>query len=116
MGKSMKTTFKQQMSEIMNTAWQFVKKNGMNMSEALQMAWRNYKLRCAMTQRIVKFYFQKVDGVTVREAYGTLRADMLPPTSGESSRRPNPTVQVYFDTERQAFRCFKKANLIKIAL
>jgi len=98
----------------MTQAWIFVKQNGMSMSEALQMAWRNYKLRCAMTQRIVRFYFQKVDGST-REAYGTLRADMLPPTSGESSRRQNPTVQVYFDTEKGEFRCFKKANLLSIA-
>lgn len=107
------TTFKIQMQEIMNTAWQFVKKNGFTMSEALKLAWRNYKLRVALTRRIVKFYFQKVDG-SIREAYGTLKPDMLPAT-GESGRKPNPTVQVYFDTEKNEYRCFKKANLLSIA-
>ena len=110
-----KNTFKEQMREVMLLAWTFVRQCGFSMSEALTMAWRNYKLRTAMMQRIVKFYFQKVDGVTIREAYGTLKADMLPPT-GESGRKPNPTVQVYYDTERHAFRCYKKANLIRIAL
>lgn len=116
-GKDMKTNlnteFKKQMSEIMNLAWQFVKKNGMSMSDALKVAWQNYKLHSAMLSRIVKFYFQKVDG-SIREAYGTLKADMLPAT-GESGRKPNPTVQVYFDTEKQEFRCYKKANLLNIA-
>lgn len=55
-------TFKKNMSEIMTLAWQLVKKNGFNMSEALKCAWRNFKLRTAMKSRIVKFYFQKVDG------------------------------------------------------
>lgn len=113
MKTNLNTEFKKQMSTIMNLAWQFVKKNGMSMSDALRVAWQNYKLHSAMMSRIVKFYFQKVDG-SVREAYGTLKADMLPAT-GESGRKPNPTVQVYFDTERQAFRCYKKANLLSIA-
>lgn len=113
MKTNINTTFKKQMQDIMNLAWQFVKKNGFSMSEALQMAWRNYRLRSAMVQRIVKFYFQKVDG-SIREAYGTLKAEMLPAT-GDSGRKPNPTVQVYFDTVKNEYRCFKKANLLSIA-
>ena len=113
MKTNINTAFKKQMQEIMNAAWVFVKQNGFSMSEALQMAWRNYRLHSAMVQRIVKFYFQKVDG-SIREAYGTLKADMLPAT-GDSRRKPNPTVQVYFDTEKNEYRCFKKANLLRIA-
>lgn len=113
MRTNLNTEFKKMMHEIMTLAWTFVKHNGFTMSEALQMAWRNYKLRSAMVSRIVKFYFQKVDG-SVREAYGTLKADLLPAT-GESGRKPNPTVQVYFDSEKQEWRCFKKANLLSIA-
>ena len=30
-------------------------------------------------------------------------------------RLKNPTVQVYFDTERQEFRCYKVANVANIA-
>ncbi len=99
--------------EIMSLAWQLVKRNGFSMSEALKCAWANMKLKVAMKQRIVKFYFKKVDG-SVREAYGTLKENLIPATSGES-RKKNDTVQVYFDTERQEYRCFKKANLLNIA-
>lgn len=100
--------------DIMSLAWQFVKRNGFTMSEALKVAWANMKLKAAMKQRIVKFYFQKVDG-SIREAYGTLKENLIPATSGDNRKR-NDTVQVYFDTERQDYRCFKKANLISICM
>lgn len=108
----MSTTFKNQMRDVMTTAWQFVKKNGFTMSEALKVAWQNLKLKKELVKRVVKFYFYKVDG-SIREAYGTLLENRIPETDG--SRRPSPTVQVYFDTEKDAWRCFKKANLIKMA-
>lgn len=100
--------------DIMSLAWLFVKRNGFTMSEALKVAWANMKLKAAMKQRIVKFYFQKVDG-SIREAYGTLKENLIPATSGDNRKR-NDTVQVYFDTERQEYRCFKKANLISICM
>ena len=109
----MNATQRQIMREIMTTAWQFIKRNGFTPSEALKTAWTNYKLRAAMHVRIVKFYFQKVDG-TIREAYGTLKTELLP-YHEESNRRRNDTVQVFFDTENQGWRSYKKANLIKIA-
>lgn len=104
---------KETLREIMTMAWQFVKRNGYSLSEALATAWRNIKLRIAMKNRIVKFYFQKVDG-TIREAFGTLAERLIPAKSGEDNRRRNDTVQVYYDTEREAWRCFKKANLMNI--
>lgn len=100
--------------EIMTLAWQFVKRNGFTMSEALKAAWANIKLRTAMNNRIVKFYFQKVDG-SIREAYGTLKENLIPATNGDNRKR-NDTVQVYFDTEKQEWRCYKKANLISICM
>lgn len=100
--------------DIMSLAWQFVKRNGFTMSEALKVAWANMKLKAAMKQRIVKFYFQKVDG-SMREAYGTLKENLIPATSGDNRKR-NDTVQVYFDTEKQEYRCYKKANLISICM
>lgn len=99
---------------IMTMAWQFVKRNGFTMSEALHAAWLNFKLKVAMAVRIVKFYFQKVDG-SLREAYGTLRSDLIPEVKGDDKRKKNDTVQVYFDTEKGEFRCFKVANLVRIA-
>lgn len=108
----MKQTYKTQLREIMSLAWQFVKRNGFTMSEALKTAWLNIKLKTKMKITIVKFYYQKVDR-SLREAYGTLQKNMLPPQKG-SDRKPNDTLFTYFDTERQEYRSFKKANLIEI--
>lgn len=83
----MSTTRKNQLKKVMQLAWQFVKKNGYTLSEALKVAWANVKLHAAMQTRIVKFYFQKVDG-TIREAFGTLKSSILPPAK-ESGRTPN---------------------------
>lgn len=101
--------------DIMTLAWQFVKRNGFTMSEALKAAWANIKLKAAMKNRIVKFYFQKVDG-SVREAYGTLKDNLIPAIAGIDNRKRNDTVQVFYDTEKQEWRCFKKANLISICM
>lgn len=106
----MATTFKTTLSNVMNLAWQFVKRNGFTMSKALKAAWANIKLKAALAKGITKFYLKKVDG-TLREAYGTLKTELLP-NHAESNRKPNPTIQVYFDTEIQEWRCFKKANLV----
>lgn len=106
----MSTSFKNTMKEVMTMAWSFVKKNGYTMSEALKVAWRNIKLRKAMMGKVVKFYFEKVDG-SIRQAFGTL--GNVPATQG--TRKANHSVQVYFDTEKQEWRCFKKANLLRIA-
>lgn len=100
--------------EIFILAWQFVKKNGYSLSEALKVAWCNYKLKKQMATRIVRFWFQKVDG-SVREAFGTLRPDMLPQTQN-NGRRANDTIQTYYDTEKAEYRCYKRANLLRIAL
>lgn len=97
----------------MRLAWQFVKRNGFTMAEAMRLAWLNFKLRAKMATAIVKFYYTKVDG-TMREAYGTLCTSLMPETKG-TERKHNPTVQTYYDTEKCEFRCFKVANLIKIA-
>lgn len=104
---------KETLKSVMQLAWQFVKRNGYTLSEALKTAWKNVKLKLAMQTKIVKFYFSKIDGST-REAFGTLKADLLPETKG-TDRKPNDTIQTYFDTEVGEFRCFKKANLVKVA-
>lgn len=109
----MATTFRNTMKEIMTMAWQFVKRNGYTMSDALKVAWMNIKLKAQMKKRICKFYFQKVDG-SIREAFGTLCESIMPATQG-TGRKTNETCQVYFDTEKGEYRCFKKANLLRVA-
>ena len=102
------------LSNIMATAWRFFRITGESFSECLKRAWINFKLVAAMRTRIVKFYFRKVDG-SIREAYGTLRSDLIPATTG-TDRKRNDTVQTYFDTEAQEYRCFKKLNLVSISV
>ena len=99
--------------KVMQLAWQFVKRNGYTLKEALHVAWCNLKLVKEFENKIVKFYFQKVDG-TIREAFGTLMQSVIPQTTG-AEKKKNDTVQVFFDTEKSEWRCFKKANLLKIA-
>lgn len=105
--------FKSTMREIMTMAWGFVRRNGYTMSEALKVAWANFRLKMAMKQSIVRFHFRKVDG-SIREAWGTLKESMMPETKG-TNRKTNDTCQTYFDTEKGEFRCFKRANLLSIA-
>lgn len=108
----MSATTKQTLSKVMKMAWQFVRKNGYNLSQALKTAWANVKLHAALAKGIVKFHFQKVDG-TIREAFGTLDLAKVPAEfQPKGERKEIPTTQTYFDTEKGAWRCFKKANLI----
>lgn len=102
-----------ELRNIVKQAWMFIRQYGMSKSEAFKLAWKNFKLKMAMKHRVVKFLFQKVDG-TYRTAWGTLIENMLPPTSGKE-RKPNPTTQCYYDTEKHAYRCFKVANLISFS-
>jgi hypothetical protein len=102
------------LSDVMKNAWRFFKMTGARFSECLQRAWRNYRLVKFMLLGIVKFYYQKVDG-TMREAYGTLSGKFIPKTAGENNRKKNDFVRVYFDTEKQEWRSFKKFNLVSIA-
>lgn len=109
----MSTNVKNMMREVMILGWQLVKRNGYSKSEALRVAWLNIKLKAQMKNRIVRFWFQKVDG-TLREAWGSLAEGIVPTTTG-TGRRTNDTCQTYWDSERQDWRCYKKANLIRIA-
>lgn len=100
------------LSNIMSSAWGFVRRNGFTMSEALTVAWRNFKLAARMKAGIVRFYYRKVDG-SIREAWGTLMESRLPWTPG-TGRKQNPTVKTYFDTEKNEWRRYKTANLVSV--
>lgn len=103
----------QDLSTIMKEAWRFFRITGLAFSECLKQAWLNFHLKVKMSKGIVKFYYQKVDGTT-REAWGTLKEELLPPSKDtDTKRKHNDTVFTYFDTEVQEYRCFKKLNLVK---
>lgn len=108
----MATEKRNQLKEIMSLAWSFVRKNGYSMSEALKCAWTNIKLRALLHKKVVEFYFKKTDG-TLRQAFGTLMSNRIPETKGTKKAADN--CQVYWDCEKEEWRCFKKCNLMKIA-
>lgn len=110
----MAQTFRQQMSELMKRAWQLVKTYGFTMREAMKTSWGLLKLKKAMKNGIVKFLYSKLDG-SIRTAWGTLKADLIPQTNGTDNRKKNESVFVYYDNEKAAFRCFKIANFIRMA-
>lgn len=102
-----------EMKNIMNTAWTIARQTGETFGTCLRKAWANTKLRSALKAGVVRFTFKKKDG-SVREAVGTLRD--LDYQARTDRRSANPTLQVYYDLEKEAFRCFKKANLIAVAI
>lgn len=109
----MVTEFKNQMRQVMNDAWCMFRITGESFSECLKRAWLLLKLKLQMKKRTVQFFYQKVSG-EIRQAFGTLMSNRIPVTKG--SKKAADNVQVYFDTEKEEWRCFKKCNLIKIAL
>lgn len=70
----------------------------------------------------VRFQYKKKDGST-RDAYGTLKPELLPPprdsndtrtTARERMKRAFPDDSVfYYDLDKKAFRSFKMFNFIK---
>lgn len=111
----MSTDKRTQLRKLMQTAWMLVKSYGISMRDAMVKAWAILKLKRQMLGGIVKFFYTKVDGST-RMAWGTLKADLLPQQAEESKhKKANDTVFSYWDTDKQAFRCFKVVNFLNIA-
>lgn len=105
------------MRDIMQTAWTFVKRNGLTISEALKIAWRNFKLQVAMKSRVVEFWYKKATTGELRQAFGTTdpsRYDYTP--TGNGHRGPYADCVQYWDTAKGAFRMFKTYNLKSVVL
>lgn len=115
MAQVINTEMSKQMSSIMRLAWQFVKTEGMSMSDALKTAWRNAKVHYLMREGYVNFVFIKKNGET-RNAKGTTRLDILPNGALKGGQRTsNPqTHQVYYDYDKGDWRCFRRSSLLKI--
>ena len=54
------------------------------------------------------------DRRTLRQAFGTLKEGLIGETKG-TGRKPNENLQVYWDTEKEEYRCFKKCNLVRFS-
>lgn len=108
----MATEFKNKMRDLMKRAWMLVKVYGFSMADAMKQAWLVLKLKAALKNGIVKFMYAKLNG-EVRTAWGTLKDGLIPETKG-TERKKNESLIIYYDSEKQAYRSFKVANLVKI--
>ena len=97
----------------MKTAHAVRKDEGITMSTALRLAWKSYRLKSQMKSEVVHFAFRKIDG-TLREAVGTLVADLVPKYERKTDRphTPSYTTQCYYDLDRGNFRCYRVASLL----
>ena len=94
----------------MMLAWSLVKTYGLSMADALVKAWKNIKLKLALYKGVVEFRFVKADG-SVRQAFGTLKGDLIPALVGSDRKRAD-NVQTYWDCEKKEWRSFKRINLL----
>lgn len=111
----MATSTKNNLREIMCDAWRMFRVTGESFSACLKRSWMVFKLRMQMKTRKVQFFFQKVDG-TIRQAFGTMLENVIGGKVKGCGRKPNSDLVVYYDCEKDAFRSFKKFNLIKVVL
>lgn len=103
------------MKEIMSNAWRMFKVTGESFAECLKRAWQVYKLAKAMKTKTVQFFYQKVSG-EIRQAFGTMKDEVIADKiKGSDTHKKNEDLFTYWDTEKKAFRSFKKFNLVKIA-
>lgn len=109
----MATEFKNQMRQVMNDAWRMFRITSESFSECLKRAWLLLKLKLQMKKRTVQFFYQKVSG-EIRQAFGTLRDEVIADNVKGTGRKPNDNLFTYYDCEKNEFRSFKKFNLIRI--
>jgi len=103
-------------ARVMNFAHHIRRTTSATMADAMKKAWQLYKLAKMMRNGTVKFFYEKVDG-SARVAYGTLRDLPSGVTANRNARKaPNCGTMCYWDTKKQAFRCFRVENFIAMAL
>lgn len=111
----MKTSLNESRREVMKNAHRFFQVTGENFAKCLRKAWSVYRLSSEMETKTVQFFYQKSNG-NVRQAFGTMRQEVISgKVKGTDTRKRNADLFVYYDTEKDAFRSFKKFNLIQIA-
>lgn len=99
-------------ARVMKYAWQLWRATKQQWRICMLKAWQLYRLAKAMRQGVVTFYYEKADG-TIRKALGTLKNLPAGATlGGKKVTKPSYKTMAYFDTEKNAFRCFKIENFI----
>lgn len=69
-------------------------------------------LMVRLQTEVVSFTYQKTDG-SIREAKGTLLKKYCPEVKGNGKTTPEH-LQIYYDVDKKAWRCFIKDNLLTI--
>ena len=101
---------------VMKYAWQLFRSTRQAWKVCMKKAWNLYRLAKAMRNGEVGFSYLKADG-TLRAAVGTLRNVPVGVTlRGKKMTKPSYKTFVYFDVEKNAFRCFKIENLLNMAI
>lgn len=104
--------FRKDMHFVMKTAWTFVKKNNMDLSSALRLAWKNYHLKKKLSSSFsVEFEFKKKDG-SVRHANGTMMKEIVDGKILGTGRKIPEDNMLFYDNDEQGFRSLKMINLI----
>ena len=107
---------KNNMREVMTTAWQIFRTTGELFADCLKRAWQCNKLRKAMLTRIVRFTYIKKTTGELRNALGTLDTSRYDYEAvGGRDNKPADCIR-YWDTEAQGFRMFKIFNLVSVSL
>lgn len=101
-------------TQAMNESWQLMRSCSMKKSDAMRKGWLIARVKREMLKRVVAFEYKKRDG-SIRKALGTLQERYIPETKG-CNRKQNRGVQTYYDAEKNEWRCFKKADLIRITI
>ena len=104
--------FRKDMQFVMKTAWTFVKKNNMDLSSALRLAWKNYHLKKKLSSSFsVEFEFKKKDG-SVRHANGTMMKEIVDGKILGTGRKIPEDNMLFYDNDEHGFRSLKMINLI----
>lgn len=106
-----KTNFR---SRVMKYAWHLWRATRQAWRTCMLKAWRLYHLAEEMRGGVVTFSYLKTDG-TIRMATGTLmNVPAGASLGGKRVTKPSYKTMAYFDTGRNAFRCFRIENLISV--
>lgn len=112
----MSTTLKNTMREVMTDAWRMFRITGESFATCLKRAWQLAKLAKAMKTKVVQFFYVKASTGELRQAFGTLQANVIDGLVKGTGRKANENLMTYYDQEAQGFRSFKKFNLVKVVL